>query len=157
MAGNRFIEQKSYLEEANGRPDQQLFDRAEHARGRVEYGRKANAARDIGTEIRKKYDNAVWEKQPKNDNGEVEKNAPLVNEGLVKERMAVPDGGVGGWITCDLQVAKESVDTEEKKAGRNPMKLRKDFVDPWKTKEVKHMSNIEALQDAKTKLSGCSA
>lgn len=36
-------------------------------------------ARDIGTGIRKRYDNTVWETQPKIDNGEVIKVAPMVD------------------------------------------------------------------------------
>ncbi|KAJ6073193.1 hypothetical protein N7467_011278 [Penicillium canescens] len=152
-----FIEQKGYLEEDNGKPSQQLFDLAEQARSRVQYGRQANAVRDIGTEIRKKYDNEVWEKQPKTKNGEVEKDAPLVEEGLVKERMGIPDGGVDGWITCDLQDAKAAVNAEETKAGREPMKL-KDFIDDWSTSEGGHKLNIDAVKDAKLKISGgCSA
>ena len=112
----------------------------------------------FGAEIRKKHDNEVWEKQPKNKNGEVEKEAPLVEEGLVKERMGIRTGGVDGWITCDLQAAKESVDAEEAKAGRNPMKLNKDFINPWSVREEGHRLNIQALKDAKTKISGgCSA
>ncbi|KAJ5607975.1 hypothetical protein N7537_004594 [Penicillium hordei] len=91
-----FIEQTAYLDEDNGKPSKQLFDLAEQARGRVQYGRQANAARDTGTEIRNKYDHEVWEKQPKNKKGEVEKDAPLVEGGLVKERMGIPDGGVEG-------------------------------------------------------------
>lgn len=145
------------MEEGNGRPDQRLFDLAEQARGRVQYGRQANAARDIGAEIREKYDHAVWEKQPKNKNGKLDKNAPLVDEGLVKERMAIPDGGVDGWITCDLKVAKDSVDAEEKKAGRAPMDLNGDFINPWAMRERGHRLNIQALKDAKPKISGCSA
>lgn len=155
--GNRFIEQKGYLDEGHGKPDQQLFDLAEQARDRAEYGRKSTGMRDIGAEIRKKYDNAVWEKQPKNNNGELDKNAPLVDEGLVKERMAIPAGGVGGWPTCDLVVAKESVDAQETDAGRAPMNLKRDFIAPWEKKKKSHALNIEALKEAKTKISGCPA
>ncbi|OJJ85482.1 uncharacterized protein ASPGLDRAFT_65480 [Aspergillus glaucus CBS 516.65] len=127
------------------------------ARSRVQYGRQANAVRDIGTEIRKKYDNEVWEKQPKTKKGEVEKDVPLVKEGLVKERMGIPNGGVDGWITCDLQDAKTAVNAEETKAGREPMKL-KDFIDDWSTNEGGHRLNINAAKDAKLKISGgCSA
>ena len=141
----------------NGRPDQRLFDLAEQARSRVEYGRKANGARDIGADIRRKYDHAVWEKQPRNKNGELDKNAPLIDEGLVKEKIAIPNGGVDGWITCDLKAAKDSVDAEETKAGRAPIRLKGDFIGPWEDRSLTHKLNIEALQAAKTKISGCSA
>lgn len=139
------------MEEGDGKPDKQLFDLAEQARDRAEYGRKSTGMRDIGAEIRKKYDNTVWEKQPKNKNGEINKNAPLVDEGLVKEKMAIPDGGVDGWITCDLHAAEEKVNANGKS-----MKLNKDFIVPWTMKDGKHKSNIEALKNAKAKISGCS-
>lgn len=78
----------------------------------------------------------------------------MVDEGLVKERMAIPDGGVEGWITCDPQVAKESVDAGETKAGRDPMKLTKDFVNLWAMRKESHRLNIQALKDAKTRIPG---
>ncbi|KAJ9261581.1 hypothetical protein DTO195F2_4111 [Paecilomyces variotii] len=152
-----FIEQKGWLEAENGKPDQELFDLAEKARSRVEFGRKANGARDVGAEIRKQYDREVWDKQPKNKNGEIEKDAPLVDEGLVKERMAIPDGGVGGWPTCDLEAAQNSVNAAEAAAGRGPMKLKKDFLQPWHDRERTHVLNIQAAKDAKAKIAGCSA
>lgn len=130
IASNRLFEQKGWLEEENGKPDQELFDQAEKARSRVEYGRKASGARDIGTAIRKQYDREVWDKQSKNANGEVKNDAPLVDEGLVREKLAIPEGGVAGWPTCDLGVAKNSVNAAEAAAGRGPMHLKRDFLDP---------------------------
>lgn len=153
---DRFIEQKGWLEEDNGKPSQTLFDLAEKARSRVEFGRKAMAARDIGAEVRKKYDREVWDKQPKNKNGEITKNAPLVEEGLVKETLVVPEGGVGGWRTCDLEVAQNSVNAAEAAAGRGPVNLKKDFVRPWRDREVTHMENIKAASEAKAKITSCS-
>ncbi|KAJ9297802.1 hypothetical protein DTO271G3_4023 [Paecilomyces variotii] len=152
-----FIEQKGWLEAENGKLDQELFDLAEKARSRVELGRRANGARDVGAEIRKQYDREVWDKQPKNKNGEVEKDAPLVDEGLVKERIAIPDGGVEGWPTCDLEAAQNSVNAAETAAGRSPMNLKKDFLRPWQDREVTHVLNIQAAKDAKAKITGCSA
>lgn len=95
--------------------------------------------------------------QPKNKNGEIEKDAPLVDEGLVKEKMAIPEGGVAGWPTCDLEVAKNSANAAEAEAGRGPMDLKKDFLRPWKEREATHMLNIQAAKDAKTKITSCSA
>lgn len=132
-----------------------MFDLAEQAHDRAEYGRKSTGMRDIGAEIRKRYDHAVWEKQPKNNNGGLDKDAPLVDEGLVKEKMAIPAGSVGGWVTCDLLVAKTSVNAHEKDAGRSPMNLKGDFIAPWEEREERHVSNIRALKEAKTKISGC--
>ncbi|GKZ45866.1 hypothetical protein AbraIFM66951_008734 [Aspergillus brasiliensis] len=151
-----FIEQKGWLEEDNGKPSQTLFDLAEKARSRVEFGRKAMAARDIGNEVRKQYDREVWDRQPKNKNGEVKKNAPLVEEGLVKESLAVPEGGVGGWRTCDLEVAQNSVNAAEAAAGRGPVNLKKDFVRPWREREATHLENIRAASKAKAKITSCS-
>lgn len=156
-ASNRFIEQKGWLEEENGKPSQTLFDQAEKARSRVEFGRKASGARDVGAEIRKRYDREVWDKQPKNKNGEIDKEAPLVDEGLVKEKLAIPEGGVEGWPTCDLEVAKNSVNAAEAAAGRGPMKLNKDFIGPWRDRETAHVLNIDAAKDAKLKINSCSA
>ncbi|GLB09425.1 hypothetical protein AtubIFM57258_005345 [Aspergillus tubingensis] len=151
-----FIEQKGWLEEGNGKPSQTLFDLAEKVRSRVEFGRKAMAARDIGAEVRKQYDREVWDKQPKNKNGEITKDAPLVEEGLVKESLAVPEGGVGGWRTCDLEVAQNSINAAEAAAGRGPVNLKKDFVRLWRDREATHMLNIKAASEAKAKITSCS-
>lgn len=54
------------------------------------------------------------------------KDDPMVDEGLVKERMVIPKGSEGtinGWITYDLTAAKESVDAQETNAGRDPVKV----------------------------------
>ncbi|KAJ5564847.1 hypothetical protein N7513_001089 [Penicillium frequentans] len=82
----------------------------------------------------------------------------MVDEWLVKERMGIPkgsEGAINGWITCDLTAAKDSVDAEDTKAGRDTMKL-KDFTLPWKENEKSHEQTINALETAKTKISGCS-
>lgn len=64
-----------------------------------------------------------------------------------------PEGAIDGWITCDLTAAKKSVDAEEAKAGRDPTKF---LIFPGKKKEKSHVLNINALETAKTKISGCS-
>ncbi|PWY61968.1 hypothetical protein BO83DRAFT_326996, partial [Aspergillus eucalypticola CBS 122712] len=151
-----FIEQKGWLEEGNSNASQALFDQAEKARSRVEFGRKANACREIGADIRMQYDRAVWDRQPKDANGDIVKKALLVEEGLVKETMAMPDGAVAGWITCDLPAARNSVNAAEKAAGRNPMKL-KNFASSWQRKEKAHMLKNQAATEAKANITGCSA
>lgn len=154
---NRYIAQKGDLKKEDGRPNQELFDLAEKTRSRALFGRKATAARDIGNEIRKTYDSAVWDKQPKNKNNKLAKEPPMVEEGLVKEKMAIPDGGVQGWVTCSLGAAKELVNEKLEKEGKAPMKLNDEFIGPWMDKEVSHQSNIRALESAGEMISECKA
>jgi len=68
-----------------------------------------------------------------------------------------PEGGVAGWPTCDLEVAKDSVNAAEAEAGRGPIDLKKDFLRPWQEREATHVLNIQAAKYAKTKITSCSA
>lgn len=139
------------------RPRQELFDLANKTRDRALFGRKATALRDIGGEIRKKYDNAVWQKQPKNKNGELQKDAPMVTEGLVEEKMAIPNGGVQGWVTCDLNAAEKSVNKNLEEEGKAPANVKQDFTESWLSAEEGHRRNIDALKYAEQRISPCYA
>lgn len=81
----------------------------------------------------------------------------MVEEGLVKEKMAIPDGGVQGWVTCSLGAAKELVNEKLEKEGKAPMKLNDEFIGPWMDKEISHQSNIRALESAGEMISECKA
>lgn len=87
----------------------------------------------------------------------MERYPPIVEEGIVRESLAIPNGGVEGWITCNLNEAKIAIDDREEKAGRGRVKLKKDFVQPWFAKEVNHSNNIDALTQAGDMISQCKA
>ncbi|BCS20905.1 uncharacterized protein APUU_21337S [Aspergillus puulaauensis] len=147
-----FIQQRGW-DNGDRKPAQELFDQAEKARSRVEFGRKATMFRDIGAEIRKKYDREVWDKQPKNKNGEINKYAPKVDEGLVRERIIIPPGATEGWISCQPEAAQNSINA----AGKGPVDLKEEFVQPWKHKDDAHQMNIQAAKNAKAKITECRA
>lgn len=148
---NRFIQQRG-RDNGDRKPAQELFDRAEKARSRVESGRELTGLRDVGIKIRKKYDREVWDKQPKDGNGEVQKNAPLVDEGLVREREIIPPGATEGWISCDPRAAQSSLNA----AGKEVDVVR-EFVEPWKDNWDAHRINIQAAKNAKAKITECRA
>ncbi|OJI99606.1 hypothetical protein ASPVEDRAFT_69965 [Aspergillus versicolor CBS 583.65] len=145
-----FIQRKRWLDEGGGKPAQELFDQAERARSRVQTGRIASGLRDVGVEIRRKYDREVWDKQPKNRNGKIKKNAPLVDEGLVREQKVIPPGATEGWISCNPDAAQDSLNAAGKEVN-----VRKEFIDPWKNNQDGHRLNIQAVQDAKQMITEC--
>lgn len=151
-ASNRFIQRKGWLDEGGGKPAQELFDQAEKARSRVQAGRIASGLRDVGAEIRRKYDREVWDKQPKNRNGKIKRKAPLVDEGLVREQKVIPPGATEGWISCNPDAAQDSLN-----AAGKVVNVRKEFINPWKNNEDAHRLNIQAVQDAKQMITKCSA
>lgn len=144
------IQQAGWLEKGNGRPAQELFDQAEKARGRVEMGRQLSGYRDVGALIRKKYDREVWDKQPKYENGEIEKEAPLVDEGLVRERKVIPPGATDGWISCDPMAAQRSLNAAGKEVD-----VTREFIRPWANNIDAHRLNILAVQAAKKMITEC--
>lgn len=113
---NTFIQRKGWLDAENGRLSTEFFDRAGTAADRVTNGRRLTQFRGIGNEIRKQYDLGVWDKQPKDTNGEVLKTAPMVDEGPVKERIKIPNGATAGWISCNVWAVKDLI--EEAGKGR---------------------------------------
>ena len=147
---NRFIQRKGWLDAENGRLFMEFFDRAGTAADRVTEGRRLTQLRDIGNEIRKQYDPEVWDKQPKDTKRKVLKTAPMVDEGLVKERIKIPNGATAGWISCNVWAAKYLIE----EAGKGPVDVEKDFITPYNDREPSHRNNIWAAKGAVTKSSG---